>query len=249
MKAIIIDDIADARKALKQDLLDYCTEVSIIGEADSVLSGAKLIKQLHSDIECIFLDIEMPDGTGFDLLEIIQLEVPVIFCTAHDVYAIKAFKFSAFDYLLKPIDPDELVSCIERLQQSPSFQKKQIEVFQEHQNSHQYNASNRIGLSDEHGIKWVEIQAIIRCQSSSNYTTFHLMDGENITVSKPLKEYDELLVPYSFIRTHQSHLVNPRFVIEYIKHDGGMLKLTNGENIPVSTRKKQEVIQALQLNK
>jgi len=236
MKAIIVDDLSDARLAIRADVEAYCPQIEIIGEADGVISGAKLIKEVNPDL--VFLDIQMQDGSGFDLLEITGTDsFKVIFTTASDEYAIKAFKFSAVDYLMKPIDPDELVVAVEKALENP--RNGSIEVLQE---SIKDGSTKRIALNTQEKILIKEVSEIIRCESNVNYTMFHFSDKSRLLVTRTLKEYDELLTPHDFLRVHQSHLINSKFVKEYIKSDGGYLVLKEGSTVPVSTRRKSVVM-------
>ena len=239
MKAIIIDDLSDARLAIKADVEAYCPQIEIIGEAEGVISGAKLIKEVNPDL--VFLDIQMQDGSGFDLLEITGTDTfKVIFTTASDEYAIKAFKFSAVDYLMKPIDPDELVDAVEKALQNP--RNGSIEVLQE---TIRDGSAKRIALNTQEKILIKEVSEIIRCESNVNYTMFHFSDKTRLLVTRTLKEYDELLSPHDFLRLHQSHLINSRYVKEYIKSDGGYLVLKEGSTVPVSTRRKSVVMEMI----
>ena len=243
MTAVIIEDVEDARLALKQDLKDYCPEVDIIGEAEGVVSGIKLLKAKHPQI--IFLDIQMGDGTGFDLLEIIgKGDAKVIFTTASDAYGIKAIKYSALEYLLKPIDPDELKEAVDKAKFSATIkgQDRGIEMLT---NQLQNQSTDRIALNTQEKITVVKLSDIIRCASDVNYTHFYFKDGNKVLVTKTLKEFDNLLSDRGFLRVHQSHLVNVDHIKELLKADGGTLKLSDGSSVPVSSRKKQDVINYL----
>ena len=240
MTAVIIEDVADARLALRQDLADYCPEVEIIGEAEGVVSGIKLLQAHKPDI--IFLDIQMGDGTGFDLLEIIgKGDAKVIFTTASDAYGIKAIKYSALEYLLKPIDPDELKKAVDKAKVS-SGQVGQDQGIEMLTNQLQNQSTDRIALNTQEKITVVKLSDIIRCASDVNYTHFYFADGNKVLVTKTLKEFDNLLSDRGFIRVHQSHLVNVEHIKELLKADGGTLKLSDGSSVPVSSRKKQDVI-------
>ena len=241
MKAVIIDDLSEAREALKQDIKEYTPQIEILGEADGVLTGAKLVKEKKPDI--LFLDIQMNDGDGFDLLDIIDREkYKVIFTTSSDSYAIKAFKFSAVDYLLKPIDPDELVSAVEKIDAS-TVKDENMDVLMETLKSS--NRPKRVVLVTQDRIFVKDIEEIVRCESNINYTWFYLLDGTKILVSKTLKEYDKMLSDHNFYRVHQSHLINAAYIKEYVKSDGGYLLMKDGSSVPVSTRRKQEVMDML----
>ncbi len=242
IRALIVDDIKDARDNIRLDIETYCQDVEIIGEAEGVVSGAKAIRELKPEV--VFLDIQMQDGTGFDLLDIIgNIDFKVIFTTASDEYAIKAFKFSAVDYLLKPIDPDELVASIEKLKSTTSLPKENLELLSEGIKNHK--TLTRLALNTLEKILIVEIKDIVRCESSVNYTTFYFTDKTRLMVTKTLKEYDDLLSPLGFIRVHQSHLINSNLVKEFVKSDGGYLMMKDGSSVPVSTRKRQAVVEAL----
>lgn len=234
IKAVIIDDIQEAITVLTSDLQTYCKNIEVIGSANGVVSGAKKIKELKPDL--VFLDIQMPDGTGFDLLEIIgEADFKLIFTTASDEFAIKAFKFSAIDYLLKPIDPDDLMKAVEKVehQHNPTSRLELLKGNLENQ--------KKIALNTVDKIHIVEIEDVIRLESDINYTRFYFKDGSKLMVTKTLKEFDKMLSDHSFIRIHQSHLVNTNFIKEYIKQDGKLV-LKNGDRISVSSRKKSTLM-------
>jgi two-component system, LytTR family, response regulator len=237
IKAIIIDDSPAARAALKADLEDYCEEVNLIGEAEGVVSGAKLIKEVQPEL--VFLDIQMNDGSGFDLLEILGENRPkIIFTTSSNEHAIQAFRFAAVDYLLKPIDPNQLKEAIEKSTVSSPIQISTLK-------SHLSGNVNRIALNSQEKIQIVEIPQVVRCESNGSYTLFFLETGEEILVTKTLKEYDHLLSGLGFLRVHQSHLINLSFIKEFIKKDGGYLILKDKTEIPVSSRKRSSVMAVL----
>lgn len=241
LRAIIVDDIADARATLKQDLVDYCPEIEVIGEADGVVNGAKEVRNSKPDL--VFLDIQMNDGSGFDLLEVVgEPDFKVIFTTASDGYAIKAFKFSAVDYLLKPIDPDELVAAVAKVTEDDN-QKSNLELLAD--NMKERKALKKLALHTQDKIHITNVDDIVRCESNVNYTMFHFNDASRLLVTKTLKEFDELLHDSGFIRTHQSHLINSNYVKEFVKSDGGYIIMTDGSDVPVSTRKRGEVIDAI----
>jgi two-component system LytT family response regulator len=238
IRAIIIDDIAEARAVLKSDLENYCASIEVVGEAEGVVTGAKCINELKPDL--VFLDIQMKDGSGFDLLEILLIkDFKLIFTTASDEYALKAFKFSAVDYLLKPIDPDELMEAVNRVEHQEKASER-ISLLKEN-----LNHPKRIALNTLDKIHIVQVAEILRCESSVNYTMFYFTDDTKLLVTKTLKEFDQLLSDHDFIRVHQSHLINVKFIKGFTKSDGYIF-LKDGIKIPVSTRKKQVLMDMIQ---
>ena len=244
--AVLIDDMPQAISVLQNDLRDYCREIEIVGTAESVVKGAKLIKKVQPNI--IFLDIMLGDGTGFDLLEILDddLDYKVIFTTASDEHAIRAFRYAAVDYLLKPIDPEELQQAVTKAITQLNTQQHQIPLLKE---AYENVQPKRLALHTLDKVNIVDIHNIIRCESDNNCTWFYLEDGQKILVTKTLKHFDQILREQSFMRCHQSHLINRQYVQEFIKRDGGYLILKDGSRIPVSVRKRQQVMNWLvQLN-
>lgn len=243
MKAVIVDDIKSSRESLIADLRQYCPDIAVIGEADSVVSASKILKTLQPQL--VFLDIQLGDGSGFDILEILgEINFNVIFTTASDAYALRAFKFSAIDYLLKPIDPDELVAAVEKAGNSKKTDHASIDLLMEH-SKQAYKPLKRLALNTLEKIHVVNISDIIRCEADVNYTLFYFSDKTKLLVTKTLKEFEELLKDHHFLRVHQSHLVNTSCIKEFVKGDGGYLVMNDGSHIPVSTRKRNSVVEAL----
>ena len=247
MKAIIVDDNERARIALRSDLEDYCSQVNIIGEADGVESAFVLIQQKQPSL--VFLDIKMGDGTGFDLLERLKKantngSFNLIFTTAYDEYAIKAFKYAAIDYLLKPIDADDLVAAVHRVEATRQHANAspQLEVLMQYV---QKSQPKKLSLPEAERVHIVAIDEILYCRSDKNYTTFFLADKRKITVSKTLKEYEALLANNHFVRVHHSYLVNLYQVNELVKVNGPFLKMADDSEVPVSSRKKDFLYQRL----
>lgn len=243
--ALIIDDIEKARIALRSDLEHYCPSVSILGEADGVESGIAAIRKYSPDL--IFLDIKMSDGTGFDLIEKIKkteagLNFKIIFTTAYNEFAIKAFKFSALDYLLKPVDPDDLVQAIGKVKETKksSDLKDNLEVLLENMKKMQGGAK-RIALNSTDKVQIVNVDDIVRCESQRNYTLFYLADHKQILVTKTLKDFDEMLEDFGFIRVHHSHLINLKYLKEYIKTESYAI-MSDESHVPVSVRKKDQLL-------
>ncbi|MGD0710380.1 MAG: LytTR family DNA-binding domain-containing protein [Bacteroidales bacterium] len=245
IKAIIIDDEKTSRETLKGLLKRYCENIEITAEADGYSTGIEVIKTYEPDV--VFLDIQMPDGSGFKLLDDIgEINFEVIFSTAYDQFAIKAFKYSALDYLLKPINPEDLVASIEKLEQRmlKGNDNTRIKFLLDKIKNPEAEAK-KIVLSTIEGIHVVDIRNIIRCESDDCYTKFFLKEGKMIMVSKTLRESEELLAEHNFIRPHKSHLINLKYVKRFLRTDGGAILMADGSNIPVSRRKREEIIDIL----
>lgn len=241
MKAIIIDDESTGRKAVRNYIIKYATYIDILDEADSVKNGVLSIIAHKPDL--VFLDIRMPDGTGFDLLEKLPgINFQIIFVTAYEQHAIKAFKYSAVDYLLKPINPDDFMAAVAKLESKNKLKdiEQKVELLLKNNNKFE-----KIALPSTSGLKMVAIADIIRCESDNNYTLFYFNDKSKYLASRTLKEYDELLSSEGFYRTHKSHLVNLKYITEYVKGEGGFVILKDGKSIDVSRRKKEGLIQRL----
>lgn len=241
IKVCIIDDESPARENLKAMLTALCPNVIITGEGESVVTGLKTIRENRPDL--IFLDVQMPDGTGFDLLNRLEFSTfCLVFLTAHDEYAIKAFRYSAMDYLLKPLDPDELVSTVEKV-----VRKIEADIKSQKQTAKKPdNLNKRIILKTTDNIHIVNINEIIRCEASGNYTTFHLTGNRKILVSKPLKEQESILLPFGFFRVHQTHLVNLNQVVRINKIDGSTVVMSDDVQVPVSSRRKDDLYEAIE---
>lgn len=239
LKAVIVDDMDAARASLLLELKEHCPNIEVIGEAHSVVSGLKLLKETETDI--VFLDIELDDGLGFDILDLLESTgFKVIFTTASDAYAIRAFQVAAVDYLLKPIDPERLKESILKVSDSHPNTKEQLGILKS--GLSKQNNENKIVLHTQEKIVSADIQTISHCVSEGNYTTFFFLDGSKLLITKTLKEFEKILTPHQFIRTHQSYLINGKEVKEFIKTEGGYLLLKNGSRIPVSVRKRTEVL-------
>ncbi len=242
VKAVIIDDEQNNVDNLRLLLQLHCPQVYIAATANSAEVGRKVILQHQPDL--VFLDIQMPVKSGFDLLQSLSsYTFELIFVTAFDQYGIQAVKFSAIDYLLKPVNGQELKTAVQKSVQK-SDQKKQnlqlenlIHLLQRKQSK----GEHRIALTTLRETRFVYTQQIFRCESSNNYTAFYMVDGEKLVVSKPIYEFDEILNDYGFIRCHQSHLINKAFVKSWVKEDGGYLLMDDGSQIPVSRNKRELV--------
>lgn len=246
MKAILVDDERNNLNNLQELLNTYCPQVVVCATAFDADEGRSVILKNQPDI--VFLDIQMPGKNGFDLLKSLNsYDFEVIFVTAYDQYAIQALRFAAVDYLLKPIDINELQSAVDRAHKNhrQKSQNQQLENLVQLLKNQQNKEDQRIGLTTLKETRFVKTGEIIRCESSNNYTTFFLNDGEELLVCRPIYEYEEILTGYGFIRCHQSHLVNKRSVKSWKKEYGDFLLLTNGAEVPVSRSKKEFVKKAL----
>ena len=245
MRIVLVDDDPSVRENLKTLLSIYAKDCEVIAEANGVKSGIECLEQNKPDL--LLLDVEMQDGTGFDLLSIYgKLDFNVVFVTGHDAYAIKAFKYSAIDYILKPVDPEELKSAIEKAKNSPNVDEQNLTVSNLVENKEKADLEKKVVLKDTETVYLVSIREIIRCESEANYTKFYLLDGRKLTISKTLKEYDQLFENQSFFRAHQSHLVNLMHFDRYEKREGGTLVMKDGSTLPVAVRKKEALMKALE---
>lgn len=240
--AILVDDMELARKNLAAEIEEHCPQIELIGEADGVVSALKLLKNIQPQL--LFLDIELEDGVGFDILDVLgeDAHAQVIFVTASNDYAIRAFQASALDYLLKPVEPALLIKAVEKL----STQKQSEEQFEILKSASGKNQEiQRIALHTQEKIVLAKVEDVIRCEASGNYTTIYLRDRGKVLVSKTMKEYVNILPSTLFIRPHQSHLVNINEIREYVKTEGGYLLLEDESMVPVSLRKRTEVMERL----
>jgi two-component system LytT family response regulator len=240
MRAILIDDEKANLENLAALLVKHCPLVKIIGSSKNIGDAIDLINLHQPDL--LFLDIQMGKSSGFDLLtQLSEKSFEVIFVTAYDQYGIQAVKFAALDYLLKPVNPDELISAVAKAEKrfKRKIENEQLGFLL--QELKKTESVPKIALPQQHEIRYVAINEIIRCEADNTYTFFFLASGDKILVSKPLKEYSDLLKPQGFLRIHQSHLINPKFVKSWLKEDGGMLLLENGSKIPVSKPHRESV--------
>jgi two-component system LytT family response regulator len=246
MKLLITDNEPNLRTAIKVLLQAFCPEITDIEEADGVQSGLHKIKTFQPDI--VLLDVEMDDGSGFDLMR--QVSHPgfqLIFVTAHNQYAIGAFQFSAIDYLLKPVDPDALQKSIQKAIRNIQSKDLRLQIeFLLQQISEKKDQDKRIVLKDIENIYFVKVTDILYCMAEGTYTKFYLQNRPPVMVSKNLKEYENMLEPLGFIRTHHSYLVNSSRIIRFDKADGGMLILEDDLKVPLAQRKKEWVLHLLE---
>jgi len=242
MRAILIDDELACTETLAIELSAYCPEVEIIAKCNTAEDGLKAILKSKPDI--VFLDIEMPWMNGFELLEQIPtINFAVIFVTAYDQFAIKAFRFSAVDYLLKPIDKSELIEAVQKVnQRSPENKANEQLQYLLKNIKHQNEPLPNIALPTMEGLDFIAVKDIIYCESDNNYTNLFQTNGKKILLSKPLKEIEAMLSEHRFFRTHQSFLVHLDHISKYIKGSGGYVVMSNGANVTVSRAKKEELL-------
>jgi two-component system LytT family response regulator len=243
LKAIIIDDEPDCCETLSMLLERYCPEVGVTAVCHSGAAALQAIPEQKPQL--VFLDIEMPHMNGFQLLEQLPaIDFELIFTTSYDQYAIKAIRFSALDYLLKPVDREELRQAVQKVvkrQQPPLPQQLEILLQKLHQ-----PATSKIAIPTMEGLQMIPVASIISCKSDSNYTTLYLKGKQKMTASRTLKEVEEMLEGLSFLRVHQSHLVNLDEVGKYVRGEGGYLVMSDGSAVDVARSRKDLLLQKLQ---
>lgn len=244
LNAILIDDEMNSLSALKEKLQSHCPQVHILALCSDAVSGAEAIDKLQPDI--VFLDIEMPVTNGFVMLQQLQYRnFELVFTTAYDHFAVKAIRYSALDYLVKPIEIEELKAAVQRAaeKRSRSYPNPQIELLLEQLVSRNKNV-NRIAIPSTEGLQFLRTEDIIYLEASVNYT--HIFCGpKKYTVSRTLKEFEELLPPSIFLRIHHSYIISKNYVEKYIRGEGGQVVLTNGVILDVAKRKKSEFLKAI----
>jgi len=244
IRSLIIDDEASNRQNLSRLLAKYCPEIEIIGEAANAIAGAERIAELNPDL--VFLDIRMPGGDAFSMLENLpSINFEIIFITAYDEYAFRAFAFNALDYLLKPVNFKQLIAAVEKIKIKLMLKTENLHLKNMVGNLQRENGDQRIALPLEEKTEFVEVKDIIRCKADSNYTHFYLSQDRVLLVSKTLKEFDIALEQSGFYRVHNSHLVNLRHVKAVSKRDGGYLEMIDGSQVPISRNRKEEVFKKL----
>lgn len=248
IQAIIVDDELSNIENLQALLTKHCLQVNIIGTALNNAAAVELINRHQPDL--VFLDIQLRDDSGLNLLKLVNNKLfEVIFVTAYDQYGIQAVKFAALDYLLKPVDIDELIAAVDKVETKLKEKQHNRQLdFLVNQLKKDDKQPTKIALQQQKEIRYISLTDIVRCEADNTYTFFYLMTGERILVSKGLKEYADMLPTDSFLRIHQSHLVNISFVKSWLKEDGGVLLLTNGDKVPVSRPNREKVRSVLEGN-
>ncbi len=244
INAIVIDDEQAGINNLKNLLTKYCNGVKVVGTAENIKTGIQLVKDPSLKLDVAFLDINLPDGLVFQLIEQIEeVNFEIIFVTAYDNFAIRACQYSSIGYVTKPIDPDELIAAVKRIPKGRKYNtKEQIEVFKSHFNPNPYR---KIGISSMTEVQFVPINEIVRLEADDNMTHFWIKDGRRITASKTLKHFDNLLTPFNFFKVHQSHLINLNFIKSYIRNEGGYLIMEDGKNVEISRRRRPLFLEKL----
>lgn len=242
MKAIIIDDEPNAVDLLALRLAEGCPTITVVAGCTSSVAGVAAIRAHQPDV--VFLDIEMPQMNGFQVLEAVSnLSFSLIFVTAYDKFALRAFKYSAIDYLLKPIDTQELLSAIARLEKQQFTHKEQVEHLKKQLTETHKPLTNKIALPYQNGVTFVYLKDVIYCESDSSYTTFHLADGQHYLVTKSLKDVQDLLEDQGFLRIHRQYIINLDHIKKFFKGEGSYLIMSNGQSIPVSRIQRDRLIE------
>ena len=239
IRTVVIEDEQHSRKMLMEMLHEHCRQINVVAEADSVTTGLAIIAEQRPQL--VFLDIELQSETSFEILEKLpEINFELVFTTAFDHYALKAIKFCAIDYLLKPIDLNELRIAVSKADKrlNREYLNKNLEVLLNNIKSSSQN-NHRIALSTLEGLLFVNVNDIIYCESSGPYTKFIFNHGDKIITSKHLKEYEDLLTGYDFYRIHKSYLVNLQEIRKYIRGDGGHIVMSNDATLPVSKQRKE----------
>jgi two-component system, LytTR family, response regulator len=243
--AVLIDDDSNLRNGMRELLAFYAPDITIVGEAEDVPTGVEVMDKLKPQV--VFLDIQLNDGTGFDVLEKIAVKngnttSHIVFITAHEEYAIKAFRFSALDFLLKPVDIDELVIVIAKIRTSVDKKDNYAHIDLLLENIRKkVDTYKRIALTTADGIHLYEVSDIIRCEGEDNYTTFYIKNSKPVIISRTLKEFEEMLAEYGFERIHQKHLINLTYLKSYVKKEGGFVVMADNAQLPISARKKERL--------
>lgn len=243
IRCILVDDETNALEMMEWLLKTYCPQAEIVAMCNTAGQGIEAIKKYKPDV--VFLDIEMPRVSGFDMLEQVKnLSFEIVFCTAYNEFAIKAFKYAALNYLLKPVDPDELKVTMQRIEGKKAvLNREQLTLLLQQLNPPAKSTPARIALTTGKGLVFIATRDIIYCKAEGNYTTVVLTDGRKITVSKVLKELDEILSGPDFYRVHSSFLIGINHIKRFIRGEGGHVIMDNDDNITISRSRRQEFLE------
>lgn len=237
IKAVIIDDEPDAVEFIHSLLSEYCPRVEVVGKATSALTGAEVIGITHPDL--VFLDVQMPHGTGFDLLSSISdKRFDVIFITAYNHYALQAIKFSAIDYILKPINIDEFIEAVHKVEAKRATKGARDEDYHVLLENLRALRPVKLAIPTSDGVEYLSTSQIIRIEADRSYSWFYMTGGKKHLVSRNLKEYQELLNDIDFFRPHNSHLINLEHVRKFVRHEGGYIEMSDGSTVPISRGKR-----------
>lgn len=244
IKAILIDDELSSLQNLQQKITEFCPDVNVVAATQKPEEAIQLINRLKPDV--IFLDIEMPRMNGFRMLDELEAtDFEIIFTTAYNHYAIDAIRISAFDYLMKPIAISDLQKAVQRLLDTRQIQtKEKIEILKTSLQDKK-SQEDKIAIPTSEGIEFIPIKSILHIESSSNYSKIYLNGSKVLTVTKLLKDFEDMLLPYRFYRIHHSHLINLNYIQKYLKADGGQVLMQDGTLIDVSRRKKDEFLKLI----
>jgi two-component system, LytTR family, response regulator len=242
MRTILVDDEPKNTRILQKLLTDYCKDVKIIGSAADAIEAFQIITKLKPDL--VFLDIEMPNGNAFDLLDkLMPVNFEIIFITAFESYSLKAFKYSALDYLLKPVSIEDLEEAIQKAKEQAKNRNINLQVKSLLQNINVTSGGfKKIAVHTLDGLEFLKIEDLIRLEANGSYTEFHLSNKKMILASKSIKEYEDILSEDIFIRVHNSHIINLNYIKKYHKGRGGYIILEDGKNIEVATRRKHDFL-------
>jgi len=238
LTCFILDDEQSAVDSLSMLIQRYCPDLTISGSANAVKTALELLS--NKEVDILFLDIKMKQETGFDLLKQLPIKnVHIIFVTAHDQYGIQAIKFSATDYLLKPVNPEELIAAVHKIGRKRDLSSEKISMLLQSYEQQRFNMQKKIALPDQNEIRYVLIENIVCCKADNSYTSFYVCNESGpIMVSKSISEYEQILSLYGFLRVHQSWLINKNRIESFKKADGGYLIMDNKMDIPVSRQRR-----------
>lgn len=242
LQAIIIDDEPDNVKLLSLQLRMYCPQVEVLAECTKSEEGLKNIIELKPNI--VFLDIEMPRMNGFELLEKIgNINFSLVFVTAYDKFAVKAFRYSAIDYLLKPIDTKELQDAIKKIENQQKIDQRQIEHLKQQFKSNNRALPDKLALPFQNGVTFVPVKDILYCEADDNYTKIIMQDGQSFLITKTMRDIQEVLEEREFLRVHRQFIVNLNLIKKYVKGEGNYIIMNNDKSIPIARNQKDKLIE------